>query len=157
MKTHTGQTISGQQLQRAREYATTVPQTCIDSIKAGTYGFASHVTQEDVQKELTRLENQIEDILAGLSDDNFTIWQRMNYHVTGEMVALLPPARKYTRTIHANQHTITHPNGTEYGYFGYRGDNAWFDIVNPGWAEKGTYPNRPWMEARCKGMMEWVV
>ena len=54
------------------------------------YGFASHVTQAEKVEYAERHKQYAVDIEAGLCDNNFTVWQRMNYHLTGEMIALLP-------------------------------------------------------------------
>jgi len=93
----------------------------------------------------------------GPEDFGFDSWEDMQQWDLCEAVRGLGTLMKYTRSINANQHTITHPDGTEHVCFGYHGHNAWFDIVEPGWSEKRPYPNRPRMEAKCKGMMEWVV
>ena len=76
--------------QQARIYAAKIHRdiaaTCFDD----DFGFASHVTQEDKQAYKEKEIEQAEEIEAGKHDHNFTVWQRMNYFLTGECPALLP-------------------------------------------------------------------
>ncbi len=76
--------------QLAREYAAKINHSMADHALDADRGFASHVTHQDkiaYQKRQREYANEIE---AGKHDHNFTIWQRMNYFLTGESVAFLP-------------------------------------------------------------------
>lgn len=77
-------------LQAAREYAAGIN----NRLAAGAFhpdaGFASHVTDADRLEYVRREVQTVRDILAGKLDHNFTVWQRMNYFLTGESVPFLP-------------------------------------------------------------------
>lgn len=90
MKTHNGTTLNPHQLNQARKYAASINRRYAKSIELGTCDFASHITRE-AQLQIAKREHvQADAIEAGECDHNFTIWQRMNYFITGESVAFLP-------------------------------------------------------------------
>ena len=76
--------------QQAREYAAQVNFDIAQAARLPDFGFASHVTDEAKAAYIQRELDLANDILAGKLDHNFTVWQRMNYCLTGECVALLP-------------------------------------------------------------------
>ena len=79
-----------QQLQEAREYAAECPtRQAVECLKPG-YGYASHVTEEMKAVFSEDFKRDAREILEGKADHNFTIRQRMYYHLTGECVGLLP-------------------------------------------------------------------
>ena len=76
--------------QQARAYAAKINYELASTAHDKDFGFASHVTEKDKDEyaaEQLKLANQIE---RGELDHNFTVWQRMNYFLTGECVPLLP-------------------------------------------------------------------
>lgn len=77
-------------VKQAREYAAQINHNCANHAFDTNYGFASHVTYADKVKYVIKERQYAREIEAGLHDNNFTIWQRMNYFLTGECVALLP-------------------------------------------------------------------
>lgn len=90
MKTHLGETITGARLTLARNYAASVNLRYAISIERGQVEFADHMTRE-AQLTIAKKERRLaKEIQAGKHDHNFTIWQRMNYNITGESVAFLP-------------------------------------------------------------------
>ena len=81
-----------QQLQAARVYAAQPSRDCADHAFDDDFGFASHVTREDKRRYVEDNLKHAAEVEAGKHDGNFTIWQRMNYFLTGECVPFLPPA-----------------------------------------------------------------
>lgn len=60
-------------------------------IRKGDY--ASHVTEDKKEEILQEDLKQAELIRSGKLDHNFTIWQRMQYVLTGECIPFLPPEK----------------------------------------------------------------
>jgi len=86
MKTSKGEIITGRRLIEARRAACEIaieqlqdPPRCNDP-----KGYAI-----ELKKSICR-------IMSGKSDNNFTIWQRMDYYLTGNSIPFLP---KYTRGV----------------------------------------------------------
>jgi hypothetical protein len=77
-------------LNNARIYAAKVNRECAKHAFDPDYGFASHITDKDKQDYADKELKLAEEIENGLHDNNFTVWQRMNYFLTGDCVALLP-------------------------------------------------------------------
>lgn len=77
-------------IQKARVYAAKIDREIAAHAFDPDYGFASHVTDADKQAYADRHLKLAEEIEAGLHDHNFTVWQRMNYYLTGECVPFLP-------------------------------------------------------------------
>jgi len=82
------------QLQAARVYATKVHYDCISAIDNKTANFASHVTEQQIQVQRQKHEDQIKDILDGKLDGNFSVAQRMHYFLTGKSVPFLSAETK---------------------------------------------------------------
>ncbi len=61
-------------------------------IRKGDY--ASHVTEDRKESILQENLKQAELIRSGKLDHNFTIWQRMQYVLTGESIPFLPEVKK---------------------------------------------------------------
>ena len=78
-----------EQISLARKYATQVHLDYIEAIDKNEAGFASHVTEEKIQEIRAQKLNYIQEILDGKHDGNFSVWQRMNYYLTGECVPFL--------------------------------------------------------------------
>jgi hypothetical protein len=74
-----------EQLQEARVYAASFSRNVVAAIDSGK------IVPNDPQAYRQRLIDSAERIEAGLSDGNFTVWQRMHYFLTGESVPLLAP------------------------------------------------------------------
>jgi hypothetical protein len=78
-------------LQAARVAAAAIERSLADNALSLVSGFASHVTTAAKLAYIKRKRLYAEEIEAGVHDNNFTIWQRMTYHLPGDMVPLLPP------------------------------------------------------------------
>ena len=76
--------------QQAREYAAKINWDLSAHAFDDDFGFASHVTQSDKQIYADKQKKLAEEIEAGMHDHNFTVWQRMNYFLTGESIPFLP-------------------------------------------------------------------
>lgn len=85
-----GLTYPPEQIQRARRYAARPSLRYARSAEAGKIDFASHVTSSQIYSIIREHRVYAREILEGLHDHNFTVWQRMNYYLTGECPALLP-------------------------------------------------------------------
>ena len=71
------------ELQNAREYAASITERALVSTINCS---CKPVTQDYIDK----INSQIVNIKAGLDDGNFTIYQRMEYYLTGTTTSLLP-------------------------------------------------------------------
>jgi hypothetical protein len=71
-------------IQQAREFAA---KPYWDAVKATLKG---ELKPNYPGKYVSKMKSIAADIEAGLFDSNFSTWQRMNYFLTGESVALLP-------------------------------------------------------------------
>lgn len=76
-------------IQSARQYAAQINYELSASAFDDDFGFADHVTNEQKAKYAEDQLIYANEIEQGLHDGNFTIWQRMNYYLTGECVPLL--------------------------------------------------------------------
>jgi len=79
-----GATYSPEHIQAAREHAAQAERDLIESIESG------ETKCRDGSAWCVELRNAIAAIESGASDNNFTIWQRMNAFLTGECPPLLP-------------------------------------------------------------------
>lgn len=79
-----------EQIQKAREYAAEIEFRIADEALDPGFGFAPHVTESEKRKYADDARAHAEAIVRGEHDNNFTIWQRMNYYLTGKFVPLLP-------------------------------------------------------------------
>lgn len=82
-------TVARGDITAAREYAAQIHHQMADSVFDDDFGFASHVTDSDKRKYAEDQRKYAEEVLRGEHDNNFTIWQRMNYFLTGECVPFL--------------------------------------------------------------------
>jgi hypothetical protein len=87
-KTHTGEIVTGARLQDALNR---VAQAWADNAKdvRTEDRYASHVAESEKDDYLREELDYAESIRQG-NIDCFTIWQRVNAHLTGECVAYLP-------------------------------------------------------------------
>ena len=76
--------------QLARNYAAKIDRDIAEHAFDDDFGFASHVTDDDKHEYVKKHIKLAEEIEAGEHDNNFTVWQRMNYFLTGESVPFLP-------------------------------------------------------------------
>ena len=83
---------SKEKLQEAREYAAESNYKLAHHAHDKDFGFASHITEQDKDDYVEKQTKYAEEIEAGKHDDNFTVWQRMNYYLTGENIPFLPKA-----------------------------------------------------------------
>ena len=89
-RTSTNKIITDESLiQKAREYASKNLKEGARKIRSGEKKMASHVTKEEKLKIAKRKEDYANEIIAGRHDVNFTVWQRMNYYLTGECPGFL--------------------------------------------------------------------
>jgi len=79
-----------QQIQEARAYAAEVPTRQSVACLLPTYGYASHITEDQKEGFSEGFKVKAVQILNGEHDHNFTIRQRMYYHLTSECVGFLP-------------------------------------------------------------------
>lgn len=77
-------------LNEARKYAAKINHKLADHAFDNDFGFASHVTDDDKREYADKQRTFAREIEAGLHDGNFTVWQRMQYYLTGEWVPLFP-------------------------------------------------------------------
>jgi hypothetical protein len=73
-----------EQLQEARIYAASFSHKVVAAIDSGK------IVPNDPAAYRQIFVDSAARIEAGLADGNFTVWQRMNYFLTGESVPLLP-------------------------------------------------------------------
>jgi hypothetical protein len=89
MRTHTGEIVTGDRLNEARKYAAGFERrSCRQWLTNPDYG-ADHVTTSQHGKYAARKMLEVLRIERGECDHNFTIWQRMDYFLTGESVPFL--------------------------------------------------------------------
>lgn len=84
--------ISEKDLQRARNYAAEKDRDLAAHVFDYDFGFADHVTDDDKCDYAAKRISYAKEIEAGEHDGNFTVWQEMNYFLTGECVPFLPRA-----------------------------------------------------------------
>ena len=89
-RTSKGEIVSGEKLQTARESVAKRYEEHAKNKRGGNYGFASHVTAEDIEKLAQRDEMLASEIRKGLHDNHFWCWQSINEELTGECIAFLP-------------------------------------------------------------------
>jgi len=77
-------------IQQARICAAKINHSLADHALDEDFGFASHVTESEKKQYAAKERQYAHEIESGKHDNNFTIWQRMNYFLTGECLALLP-------------------------------------------------------------------
>lgn len=75
--------FSPDQIQAARVAAVKVNRDLIASLESG------ETKANDPESWIKSLKACADDVEAGKYDHNFTIWQRMNFHLTGESVPFL--------------------------------------------------------------------
>ncbi len=89
IKTHKGEVITGQKLKDALLVIGTESEVSAELIYKTT-NYASHITEEKklaiYEENLTRAE----EIKTGRAEMTFWLWQRLNFHLTGECVSFLP-------------------------------------------------------------------
>jgi hypothetical protein len=89
MKDHEGNQISPEDLQKARDHvAEWKRNNALEILNSNDY--ASHVTEEQKQSIYNESLKLADSIQRGERDGEFWCWQRLNYFLTGESVALLP-------------------------------------------------------------------
>jgi len=76
-------------IQDARKYAAQINHECANHALDDDFGFASHVTHNDKLAYAEKQRSYAVAIENGEHDSNFTIMQRMDYFLTGEMKPLL--------------------------------------------------------------------
>lgn len=81
---------SAEQIQSARVYAAAIHYRIAEQAKNDTLGFASHVTPQRKRDYAAKELREARAIERGFRDHNFTVWQRMVYHLTGESIPFLP-------------------------------------------------------------------
>jgi len=89
--TSNGEAVTGERLQAARDKTAETWDALGDAALIGKIPFASHVSDAEIARYAMSQYDCAKAIRAGLSDGNFTIWQRINTILTGECVPFLPP------------------------------------------------------------------
>ena len=90
MRTHTGEIVTGGRLNEARKYAAGFERrSCRQWLTNPDYG-ADHVTTSQRGEMAAMNMRKALQTECGERDNNFTIWQRMDYFLTGESVPFLP-------------------------------------------------------------------
>lgn len=87
-RTHTGEIVTGERLQAALD-ATANDLAALGREIRSEDAYAPHVTEAEKDEILAADLALAESIRAG-SVKSFAVWQRVNMHLTGECVALLP-------------------------------------------------------------------
>ena len=82
--------FTDKQIQAARRYAARPAMKCAMDTEANKIDYVSHVTEAKKADIAISLRDNAREIVLGLHDGNFTIWQRMNTYLTGECIAFLP-------------------------------------------------------------------
>ena len=77
------------EVDKARHYAAGAHYRCALAALAGEIDFPSHMTKDRIEDYIIRDVTLAIEIEQGKHDHNFTVWQRMNYYLTGECVPLL--------------------------------------------------------------------
>lgn len=88
-RTHTGEIVTGERLQRALSSVAADWRANAHAIYQEDE-YASHVTQETKDNDLAKRLAFADAIETGEENGGFTIWQRVNDYLTGECVAFLP-------------------------------------------------------------------
>jgi len=86
--THTGETVSGERLREALNIVANKYADNAKGIRQEDF-YASHVTEEQKDKNLENDLNIAESIRAG-KETGFWVLQRLNTVLTGECIAMLP-------------------------------------------------------------------
>jgi len=89
-RTSKGEIVSGEQLQNAREPVAKRYETYAANKRAGEWGFAPHVTAEQIEESAQKDDILASEIRKGLHDNHFWCWQSINEELTGECIAFLP-------------------------------------------------------------------
>lgn len=90
-RTHTGEIVQGERLAAAL-------QAVGDWYEANAYGirkedlYASHVTTAQKEANLAKGLKHAKEVRQG-AVTSFSVWQRVNEHLTGDCVALLSPTK----------------------------------------------------------------
>ena len=89
MKLSNGKTLSPEELTKALQTVSADMVKLAEAIyKEDAY--ASHVTAATKKSILGKALVYASDVGKGLHTNNFTIWQRVDYLITGKSIALLP-------------------------------------------------------------------
>ena len=89
IRTHEGKIVTGAKLNEARRYAAMVCRDCAHACLLDFDGDYNHLSPS--QRGAYAAKDMIHalKIERGECDHNFTIWQRMDYFLTGESVPFL--------------------------------------------------------------------
>ena len=88
-RTSDGASISGETLQAARNTLAREYLKHADAVFTADYGFAAHVTPSAMKARRRRYQMMALGIARGEYDAQFWCWQKLNYLLTGNSVALL--------------------------------------------------------------------
>lgn len=87
-RTHAGETIEGERLEKAVDAVATWYAGNARAVHERDE-YSSHVTSEKKHEILCRNLDEAEAVRRGERMNNFSVWQRINTHLTGECVAFL--------------------------------------------------------------------
>lgn len=79
--------------QQARAYAAKGSRRCAMLARQCRLGFAGHVSAAERVQYVADKERWADEVEQGMHDNNFSVWQKMNYFITGQDVPFLPPPK----------------------------------------------------------------
>ena len=89
MKLHTGKILTESELKEALAKVANDLREHAQMMRKSNY-YADHITEEDKERFLAKDLEYANEVENGLHNRNFTIWQRVDYMLTGESVPFLP-------------------------------------------------------------------
>jgi hypothetical protein len=89
MKLHTGKILTESELKTALARVANDLRESAHIIRKSSY-YADHITEDDKERFLAKDLEYANEVENGLHNRNFTIWQRVDYMLTGESVPFLP-------------------------------------------------------------------
>jgi hypothetical protein len=89
MKLHTGRILTESELKEALAKVANEYRETAHIMRTSNY-YADHITESDKERFLVELLKKADEIEKGLHNRNFTIWQKVDYMLTGESVPFLP-------------------------------------------------------------------
>lgn len=86
-KIHTGEIVEGEMLEIALKKVAEDWRKNAMEIRKGQYAF--HITESE-KDEILKNSLEFADLIERGEANSFTIWQRVNFELTGETIAFLP-------------------------------------------------------------------
>jgi hypothetical protein len=89
MKLHTGKILTESELKEALATVANEYRETAHIMRTSSY-YADHITESDKERFLVESLKNADEIEQGLHNRNFTIWQKVDYLLTGESIPFLP-------------------------------------------------------------------